>query len=396
MVRLATPIGIAIVAAAVVAAAAAFRPDQARELQFVVTADAHYGLTRAMFRGRADVGARVVNQALVVALNTLPDSRFPDDHGLNSGRRVGGIDFVVEAGDVTNREEQLEDETIQPAAISWLQFASDYLDGVHVLDHSGHAAPVLVVPGNHEASNAVGFHKPMVPPTDPMPLIDIYNRMLRPATLHTAPGFDYQRDRIFYTRDIGGVHLVFLHIWPDSAMRARMESDFARVGAATPIFIFTHDQPDGEAKHFINPNGAHDINAVDRFENLLVDRFADGAGIDSPSLIEQAQFEAFLTRHPNVVAYFHGNSNWHQVYDWNGPGRAVRLHTVRVDSPMKGALSSVDETRLSFEVVTVDADARSMTVRECLWNADPDRRAPGLRWGDTTTIAFGPSRAAAF
>ena len=90
-----------------------------------------------------------------------------------------------------------------------------------------------------------------------------------------------------------------------------------------------------------------------------------------PSLIEQAALEAFLVRHPNVTAYFHGNSNWQQFYDWNGPGRTARLHVFRVDSPMKGAVSSHDETKLSFDLVTVDVARRTMTVRECLWNAHP-------------------------
>jgi hypothetical protein len=173
-------------------------------------------------------------------------------------------------------------------------------------------------------------------------------------------------------------------------MRARMEQDFAHVSRSTPIIVFTHDQPDVEAKHFINPNGAHDINPDDRFENLLSDRFADGATIETPSLIEQAQFEQFLTHHPNVTAYFHGNSNWHQVYDWNGPGHTARLHTVRVDSLMKGALSSIDETKLSFEVVTIDAVARTMTVRECLWNADPAHAEAPVTWGDSVTLTLDP------
>jgi len=95
-----------------------------------------------------------------------------------------------------------------------------------------------------------------------------------------------------------------------------------------------------QSKHLINPNGAHKVNDTDKFENLLSDVFADGNNIDAPSTIEQGQFEAFLRRHPNVTAYFHGNSNWHQVYEWNGPTRSVRLHTVRVrchDNPSLGS-----------------------------------------------------------
>jgi hypothetical protein len=361
--RLALPVVVALIAATAVAVGAAFLYDPPDALQFVVTSDAHYGLTRPIFRGHSNVDAHIVNTALVSQLNAMPDARFPFDGGLNAGRRIGAVDFVVEAGDITNREEHTDELSIQPASASWSQFVADYINGIHLRDHSGAAARVFVVPGNHEASNAVGFYKPMSPATDVLPLLEIY---------------------------MGGVHFVFLHIWPDSAMRARMEQDFSHVSTSTPIIIVTHDQPDVEAKHFINPNGAHDINADDRFENLLADRFADGTTIDTPSLIEQAQLEQFLTHHPNVTAYFHGNSNWHQVYDWNGPNHIARLHTVRVDSPMKGAVSSVDETKLSFEVVTIDAGARTMTVRECLWNADPTHRDASVAWGDSVTLTLDP------
>jgi hypothetical protein len=172
-------------------------------------------------------------------------------------------------------------------------------------------------------------------------------------------------------------------------MRARMADDLRRVDPHTPVFIVAHDQPDVEAKHFINPNGTHDINDTDQFENLLADRLADGSSKDMASLAEQADLEAFLVAHPNVTAYFHGNSNWHQVYEWNGPGHGARLHVVRADSPMKGAVSSKDETRLSFEVVTLDPSRRVMTVRECLWNAR-GAATTTLTWGETVTFTIDP------
>src|SRR5262249_46395828 len=151
--------------------------------------------------------------------------------------------------------------------------------------------------------------------------------------------FDYDRDRVLYARDVGGVHFVFLQVWPDSLGRAWMERDLARVPSTTPVAIVVHDQPESQAKHFINPNGTHDINAVDQFENLLSDSFADGPTADSPTTIEQAALEAFLEKHPNVTAYFHGNSNWNEIYDWKGPHGRAALHTFRVDSPMKGRYS---------------------------------------------------------
>ena len=93
-----------------------------------------------------------------------------------------------------------------------------------------------------------------------------------------------------------------------------------------PAFIFTHDPPEADAKHFTNPDGKHDINPVDRFQNLF-----------------------------------------------------------RVDSPMKGFDSSSDETLMSFIVVTIEPENMRLTARECLWNAD---RAPGIKWGATATIAY--------
>jgi hypothetical protein len=65
---------------------------------------------------------------------------------------------------------------------------------------------------------------------------------------------------------------------------------------------------------------------------------------------------------------------------------------------MKGAISKDDETRLSFQVATIDTVSRSLTVREVLWNAHPDR--PSLTWGAGTTVALSPrvnsERAASF
>jgi len=219
--------------------------------------------------------------------------------------------------------------------------------------------------------------------------------MVRPAAPKTTATFDYKRDKVYYSRDIGGLHFVFVQVWPDSQARAWIENDLKSVNASTPVFLFTHDQPDVEAKHFINPNGKHDVNATDQFENLLSDTFADGRTITTPSLIEQRQLEAFLARHLNITTYFHGNSNWNQFYDWVGPGGSVVLHTFRADSPMKGDVSAMDERKLSFQVVTIDTATRMMTVRECLWNADPANANAPLAWGGSTTVALQPRPAAA-
>ncbi len=381
-------------AAGVVAvlAAASRSSATADRIQFVFTSDAHYGLTRRGFRGHDAADATEVNRALVQAINHLPVLAYPDDGGVQAGERIGGLDFVVEGGDVANREEQSDETQVQPAAESWAQFVRDYVNGLHTLDGDGRPTRLYVVPGNHDASNAVGFYKPMAPAQDRSSLLSIYNLMVAPTRPLGAADFDYARDRVFLGTDLAGVHFQFLHIWPDSAMRARMDADLARVGPATPVVIFTHDQPDVEAKHFINPNGSHAVTASDRFENLLSDQFADGPSVDLPSTSEQGALEGFLVNHPNVTAYFHGNSNWHQAYDWNGPTHRARLHVFRVDSPMKGAVSASDERRLSFQVVTIDARRRTMTVRECLWNATG---GDGVAWGESVTVTLEPRQSRA-
>jgi hypothetical protein len=365
-------------------------PSTPGDIQFVFTSDAHYGLVRPHFRGSAGVPADVVNAALVAAINRLPETALPRDGGLRAGENVGALDFVAEGGDIANREEDTDAGPIPSAAESWSAFARDYDAGLTVCDRSGHRAELLVVPGNHDASNAVGYYRPMHPDTDPAAMLAIFNRSMRPVVPATVETYRYAIDKVRYTRDFAGIHFVFLTIWPDSETRAWLETDLARVGDRTPVIVVTHDQPDAEAKHFTNPNGEHDVNPVDRFENLLGDTLADGATIEMEPRLEQAAFEAFLRRHPNVSAYFHGHSNWNQFYDWTGPGHSVALHSFRVDSPMKGAVSALDETRLSFQFVTIDAASRLMTVREILWNADPSHPAGPLLWGGSTTVALSP------
>lgn len=375
----------AVAAAAAVAALVGPRTHVApRTVQFVFTSDAHYGLTRPAFRGQTDVSAHVVNAALVAAVNTLPDTPFPEDGGVGAGHAVGAIDFVAEGGDVANREEVIDGAAIQPASASWREFVADYVDGLAVAGPDGRRAPVYVVPGNHDASDAVGFWKPMTPRIDAGAMTGIFNLMMQPSTPRTPATFRYSRDRVLTSRDIGGVHFVFVQLWLDSRARTWMEHDLGAVPPDTPVVVVTHDQPDVEAKHLVNPNGGHSLNDHDRFENLLADRLADGATIDTPTLVEQRALEGFLARHPNVTAYFHGNSNWNEFYDWSGPSRRLRLHVFRVDSPMKGAQSSSDESRLSFQVVAIDPAAHQLTVREALWNVAPGH----VVWGDSSTLSL--------
>jgi hypothetical protein len=62
----------------------------------------------------------------------------------------------------------------------------------------------------------------------------------------------------------------------------------------------------------------------------------------------------------------------------------LTLHTFRVNSPMKGAVSDDDETRLSFQVADIEPSTRVLTVRECLRNVDPSR--PALTGGESKTV----------
>ena len=232
------------------------------------------------------------------------------------------------------------------------------------------------------------FYKPMRPLVDKTALVEIYNLMMTPTRPKTSATYNYGSDRVLYSHTLGGIHFVFITIWPDSIARAWLENDLKLVDRGMPVVLFTHDQPEAQAKHFTNPNGTHDINDTDKFENLLSERLADGRTIEAPTLVEQRELERFLERHPNITAYFHGNSNWNEFYDWVGPNHSAGLHVFRVDSPMKGAISADDESRLSFHVVSVSTATHMMTVRECLWNSEPANPSAPFKWGESTTTAL--------
>ena len=390
-------------------------------LQFVYTSDVHFGITRHQFDGDSNVTSDIVNARMVAKINSLPSLVLPADKGVNAGQPVGPVDYLVESGDIANRQEV----PYQSATVSWQQFSRVYLHGVTLKDSRGQPAEFLLTPGNHDVSNAIGYYKKMQPATDPASMVGIYNAMLHPANPKTDITYHYPADKINYSKDLGGIHWMFINIWPDSANRIWMEKDLSSISAGTPVIIVTHDPPDGDAAHFINPNGAHDINAKDRFENLLEEHSKDlQANADahpaSPTMpappeahaakkpgssdhssavpqpapdakpqtdnIEQAGFVAFLKAHPNIKAYFHGHNNWNEFYTYTGPAHDIALPVFRVDSPMKGKYSSKDETRLSFQLITIDTAARTMTVRECLWNTDPAHPDTPPSWGDSRTI----------
>jgi hypothetical protein len=362
---------------------------QSTEVQFIFTTDSHYGITRPSFRGATNVEAHTVNAAMVASMNQLAHATFPSDGGLRAARPVGPVDFLVDGGDIANREEVAGDTAIQSAAASWSQFRSDYINGLTLLDRAGERTSVYAVPGNHDASNAVGYYKPMAPAIDKTSMVEIYRLMMAPSASKTAGTYDYSEDKVLVSHDVGGIHFVYLTIWPDSRVRAWMEKDLEALSDSPPVILFAHVSPEPDPKMFRNPNGKRDINEIDKFENLLGDTFTGGT-VEAAPVAEGMAWEAFLRKHPNITAYFHGHSNWNQFYDWTGPNHTVALHTFRADSPMKGHFSGTDETKLSYQIATIDTVSRTMTVREVLWNANPQHPGAPPTWGASTTIALAP------
>lgn len=347
-------------------------PAGGRIYRFVYCSDLHYGLTRE-FRGRSGVSASEVSRAMLAAFSQLPSTPLPDDGGVGAGTLAGKPDFVVCTGDIGNRMEK----GVQPAAQSWAQFCRDWNGALDV--------PLYLVPGNHDLSNAIGYTKPLTPPRDATAAAGIFNRAMRPAEAVGAADFDYARDRVHYVVPLDGVRLVMMGMWPDTLARGWFEREVASRDSVTPVLLFTHDPPAAEAKHFTNPRPPHDVNARDGFQNLLADTCSVSNPDEEPRA-NWARLAAFVARHRCVKAYFHGDKNYNEFYNWHGPDGRIDLPTFRVDSPMKGEATSADERRLSFIHVVLDTDARRLTVRECLWNRIA---APGpLGWGDVATLHY--------
>lgn len=267
--------------------------DNSTTINIVFTSDAHYGISRDEFRAHKDVPAHEVNAAMVKEINFLPNLSLPDDDGVSAGKKIEAVDYLVEGGDIANRMEV----PIQSAAASWAQFKTDYIDGLTLKAHDGKAAQLLIVPGNHDISNAIGFYKQMTPATDATSMTNIYNMMLKPQTIITPENYDYNTEKINYSKFIGGVHFMFITLWADSAERIWMQQDLDSVAATTPVIIFTHDQPTCDAKHFTNPQAPHDINSKNKFENLVAENYKEGTNAkssDGNTDMEQRGFVTFL------------------------------------------------------------------------------------------------------
>ena len=364
----------------------------AQPVTFVFTSDVHFGITRGKFRGEGNVDARTVNTAMVAAINGVPAAALPSDGGLRAGQPVGPVDFVIITGDITNRQERLPLK-IQSSAESWAQFEPIFFGGLKLTNPAGQATPLLLVPGNHDVSNAIGHPNGLLPTTDATSLTEIYNRMVHPATPRTKDTYRFATDKIRYSRDFGGAHFVFVTIWPDAATRAWIAADLNAVPETTPVFLFAHDPPEADPKHFEAgasgapvkvKKGKGKSEKQDKAEGVIPEPYADGPDADGSTDVGQRAFVAFLRAHRNISGYFHGHSNWNEFYTWKGPDNDIALPTFRADSPMKGK-NSADETKLSFQVVVVDVEAKKLTSRECLWNSTAGK-SPGIAWGESTTV----------
>jgi hypothetical protein len=376
----------------------------ATQTQFIYTSDSHYGIKRSAFNGYSS--GTQVNGALVTVMNGMPALTLNClDGGINACKPVGAVDFVVNTGDLANRaDSNVYPYKNAPAALLWDQFAYDYLTTLNLKDKVGSKAPLYLVPGNHDVSNAIGYYKAPLNSAagiDATSYVNIFNYMMKPATALTNAAFigatpdiataaaSYAAKRVVTSRDVNGVHLVFVGMWPDSISRPLIDADLAKVPATTPVLLFTHDQPTSEPKHFTNPldlNPATAINSTNKFENLLSDVYANaqlsGVTFGTSTDTEQRAFVAWLKTHKNIVAYFHGNDNANEFYTYTGPDNDIALNIFRVDSPMKGNFSATDPTKLSFQVVTIDPLSQKMTVREYLWYLK--------QWGTSTTVSLAP------
>ena len=188
--------------------------------------------------------------------------------------------------------------------------------------------------------------------------------------------FNYPENSVRYSFVRDSLRFMFIGMWPDGNMRMWMDSVMTE-DPVSPVIIFTHDPVEADAKHYTNPNYPYNINAVDKFENLLSDTCSPEGN--------WSRFERFVKSHPQIKAYFHGDCNYNEFYEWKGVNGTVSLPVFRVDSPMKGEYSSKNENLLSYQVVCIDTDNKIITVRECLWNKDG---LTSITWGEVKTISY--------
>ena len=354
---------------------------RAEQINFIYTSDLHYGITKTNFDGSTNVGAQAVNEAMIDKMNAMPNVALPN------GQKVGAIDFVAITGDIANRAET----GIQSATASWNQFQSDFLGNnlntaggrLNLTTSAGAATPLYLLPGNHDISNAIGY--PTVT-KDATSVVQIYNRMAPYSgqTPITNATYSYPTDRLNYSVDVGGVHMMFVNMWPDRAVQQWMNTDLTKVAKDTPTLLFTHAPINpAETKVFGDP-----ANPTKTAQGVIPYTLGTGPNQYTSFTAAAAELTTWLKDHPEVKAYFAGHDNFSefgtQVTD---PATGAAISTFRVDSPMKGNVSASDETKLSFDVFTIDTDNKTLTAREYLWNSTGNAATSGA-WGTIETIAI--------
>jgi hypothetical protein len=398
------------------------------------TSDAHYGIKRdaahvvtIAFNNYSN--AQQLNSAMVTVMNGMPAVALPSDTGVNAGTTIGKVDYVIQGGDISNRMQA--DPTsgyaqVQSAWDSWKQFETGFINTLKF--------PTLLIPGNHDVSNAIGYsngggatkilNNGSGPNTfDGSVMAFIYNKFVKAGTFDTSTksaaqasytNATYQdaANKIYYSKDIAGVHFMFISMWPDLDAQAWMETELSKISSTSPAVIVTHDQPDTEAKHLTDLAGP--ASWANGFENLLVNISPTATTGTSDTIAAQRTFVRFLQRHKNIVAYFHGNTNYNDLGTcdsngvkltgiasnttgcYQGPdpvANPVYLPWFRVDSPMKGEITGVaakvapaactagvnclEIDKLSYHVISIDSAAKKMTVREYRWKTQTWGADPG-------------------
>jgi len=394
----------------------------AADVQFVILSDVHFGYTRktAVPNSGSTKDAVSVNTIMAAAVNGLSAMTYPSDGGVGAGTTVGPIDLVAVTGDMANRFESAQTgapasesvNEIQDATASWGNFNSVYLTGLTLRNPANAPTPFLLSPGNHDISNAIGQQyiangSNGVSPTPGSPdtsTIDDYSmRQLLSIAQNVAPvtaGTYTQSyftatnsagaftNKPNYSMDIGGIHFVSISAWPDSGNRKWIDANLAAVPLTTPVILFTHCYPDVDPKLMSPPATTSPysqtvagpptaVGAPQDYECVVSDvidqsEFAGG----SSTQVEQVAMSTWIKTHPNIVAYFHGHTNFNEMYTYVGGGHDIKLNCFRIDSPMKGQLSAsssaptsgspdtTPDNLLSFDLATVNTTTWQMTVRE--------------------------------
>ena len=350
---------------------------QAEITNFIYISDLHYGIRKAGGAIYGGTTSQVVNQAMIAAMNSIPAQL--DALLGTSGNK---IDFVAISGDISNRG--VDGGGYESDSASWAQFQHDYL-GVNnsstnisggllnLNDKNGFPVPIFMTPGNHDTNNAIGDGSPMA--IDNTSVVQIYNREIGnligntpwapPSNSIILPLPAYS---INYSIDKAGVHMMFVNMWPDRNVQAWMDADLAKISPTTPVLLFTHAPMDPQdATLFANPSAPN----VPSANYTAVIPFTIGPTANYASTDAAAQEVVnWLIAHPQVKATFSGHINYNDMSSIINPvtGSEIGVAQFRVDSPMKGLVSCTNDSMLSFQVMTIDTVAQTLTVRDFLWS----------------------------